>query len=143
MKRNLKIIKSYIPLRNNYVVDTMALVLWLEKRKLSKAAKQIFEYVDANEVNLIIPSMVLAEIGYLSEKKRIEVSFKEIKKIKAKLNNIVIEPLTDEIIYNAFEIKDIPELHDRLISVTAKYLGYKVITNDPAIIASKYVSAIW
>lgn len=41
-----------------------------------------------------------------------------------------------------FEIKDIPELHDRLIAGTAKYLNLPLITNDPIILKSESVICI-
>ncbi len=37
----------------------------------------------------------------------------------------------------------IPELHDRLIAGTAKYLQKELITNDPVIAKSKHVKTIW
>jgi len=47
--------------------------------------------------------------------------------------NYQFEPLSFEILKTAFEIDDIPELHDRLIAATARYLGLPIITNDPVI----------
>ncbi len=41
------------------------------------------------------------------------------------------QPLTLEVVKSALEIVDIPELHDRLITGTAKLLGVELITNDP------------
>ncbi|MDP2766938.1 MAG: hypothetical protein Q8O41_05750 [Candidatus Methanoperedens sp.] len=54
---------------NNYV-DTMALILRLENRKLPKKTKQILKRAERDEVEIYVPAMVLAEIGYLSEKHR-------------------------------------------------------------------------
>ena len=53
-----------------FVVDTMAFVLHLEKRKMPSKAKEIFEKAELNACKILIPSMVLAEIAYLSEKKQ-------------------------------------------------------------------------
>ena len=46
-------------------------------------------------------------------------------------------------IKKAFEINDIPELHDRIIAGTALKVGAKLITNDPIIARSKFVEVIW
>jgi len=77
---------------SEYVVDTMALVLRLERRKLGRKIKTIFEKAEMGRMSLFIPAMVLAEIGYLSERNK---------------------------------------------------KNLELITNDPMIIDSKYVSTIW
>ena len=46
-----------------FVSDTMALILYLENRKVPYKAKSIFKQADVDEVHIHIPSMVLAEIG--------------------------------------------------------------------------------
>lgn len=55
-------------MKGSYVLDTMALILYLEKRKLSDNVKMIFKDAESKILDLYIPAMVLAEIGYLSEK---------------------------------------------------------------------------
>jgi len=50
-----------------YVADTMAVVLWLEQRKLPPIMTEIFEMsnqIDSN-ISIWIPAIVMAEIGYL------------------------------------------------------------------------------
>jgi len=42
----------------------------------------------------------------------------------------------------AFEITDIPELHDRLIAGTARHLNLQLITNDPEILDSAFVNCV-
>jgi hypothetical protein len=43
----------------------MAVVLRLERRKLSLQAKQLFEQAEQNQAIIYIPALVLAEILYL------------------------------------------------------------------------------
>ncbi len=59
-----------------------------------------------------------------------------------KSQNYQFEPLSLEILKTASEITDIPELHDRLIAATARYLDIPLITNDPVIRASKFVDTL-
>lgn len=47
------------------------------------------------------------------------------------------------IVESCFRIKDIPELHDRLIAGTALEHNFAIMTNDPKILNSKYVKAFW
>jgi PIN domain nuclease of toxin-antitoxin system len=59
-----------------------------------------------------------------------------------KSQNYQFEPLRLEILKTASEINDIPELHDRVIAATARYLDLPLITNDPAIRASEFVNIL-
>ncbi len=67
---------SKLPLLHEYVSDTMAIVLWLEKRKLPPKVMAIFQSAleNSGEIRIWIPAMVLTEVGYLFEKERIEIS---------------------------------------------------------------------
>ena len=130
-------------MKNSYVSDTMAVVLWMEKRKQPVSVKNIFKSIEKGSAKLFIPAVVLAEIGYLAERKRIEVTLSDINKIIKKFENIKIISLSQDIVYNAFEINDIPELHDRLISATARLMELELITNDKVISDSKFVKTIW
>lgn len=62
---------------NEFVADTMAVVLHLEKRKSGANVKKIL--IDAENGNAVvhIPSIVFAEILYLSEKKRIVLTLSD------------------------------------------------------------------
>lgn len=61
-------------MNDSYVTDIMALVLRLEKRKMGKNAKAIYEDAEKGNVKIFIPVMVLAEIGYLSERNKIDTN---------------------------------------------------------------------
>ncbi len=63
---------------SKFVSDTMALVLHLEKRKMPNKAKEIFEATEKGEHEVYIPAMVVAEIGYLSEKGRVETTISAV-----------------------------------------------------------------
>lgn len=128
---------------NSFVTDTMALILRLEKRKLSPKVRAIFERAENEELEITIPAMVLAEVGYLSEKGKIETNLDEVKKYYKRHKSIIIEPITVEIIEKAFEIYDIPELHDRIIAGTALKKKSELITNDPIISNSRFIKVVW
>ena len=130
-------------MQNKYAADTMALILYLEKRKLSKEVSKIFSEVENGNIDLIIPSMVIAELAYLAERKRIDTNLKEVKRLLTNFKNIKIESLSFDVIETAFQIKNIPELHDRLIAATASIFNAPLITNDPLIKASGSVKVIW
>jgi len=130
-------------MNHSYVTDTMAIILRLEKRRLSKKVKSIFDNIEDGKIKLLIPAMVLAEIGYLSERNKIDTTIEEISNYCNKYPTVKFESISDIIIKKSFEIDDIPELHDRIIAGTAFYKNLKLITNDPIIIASQYISTVW
>ncbi|MBN2007716.1 PIN domain-containing protein [candidate division KSB1 bacterium] len=130
-------------MKNNYVADTMAIILRLENRKLSQKVKNIFDESEAGQIKIFIPTMVLAEIGYLSERNKIDTTLKEVNNYCKKYPTIMPQSISDKIISKSFEIDDIPELHDRIIAGTAFYKGLELITNDRIIIASQFISTVW
>ena len=56
--------------------------------------------------------------------------------------NYSIVDLTTEIVKFAENI-DFPEIFDRLIISTARYLGVPILTSDRAIRSSGFVEAVW
>lgn len=127
---------------NEYVADTMALILWLENRKFNLEIKKIFQSALSKETKIFIPPISLAEIGYLSEKNKITINLDFLKDYLNKNKNFLIANINIDTFIKSFIIKDIPELHDKLISGVALSLGLPLITNDPVIINSKFINTI-
>ncbi len=134
---------SAATLSSEYVTDIMGLVLRIEKRRLSPLARVIFDAAENGSVLIHIPSMVFAEILYLSEKGRISIALQDVADYLKKHPNFRETPITLEAIQAAAEITDIPELHDRLIAGTTKLLDLELITNDSIIQASAHVRTVW
>lgn len=128
---------------NKYVTDTQALVKFLNGKKvINDTVDSVYRKADEGENIIVIPSVVLFEIGYLYEKQRAPISIKDMKAVLEDSLNYREERLSIDIIESSFEITDIPELHDRLIAGTARYLNISLITNDPVILASRFVSCV-
>lgn len=128
---------------NKYVTDTQAIIKFINGQKvISSKVTSIFKDADKGKNIIIIPSIVLFEIGYLHEKSRIPVSINDMENIIRVSVNYLEEKLSIDIIKAAFEITDIPELHDRLIAGTVRYLDIPLITNDPVILKSRFVKTI-
>ncbi len=133
---------SVIP-KPTYSLDTVGLVLHLEKRRMGTDAQTILQQAEANEATIFIPAMVLAEIVYLAEKKRIGLTFKQTFAYLNTQPNFVESPLDQDVIRTAHQIKDIPELHDRLIAASARANAHPLLTNDSTIQNSAFVTTIW
>jgi predicted nucleic acid-binding protein len=126
----------------DYVTDTQALVKFMMGKKvINDKANQAFLSADKGECTIIIPAVVLMEVLYLFEKNRIEVGLLHTEDL-LRGQNYQFEPLSLEILKTASEIDDIPELHDRLIAATARYLDIPIITNDPVIQESRFVEIL-
>lgn len=127
---------------DSFVTDTQALVKFMMGKKvINDRSHQAFLSVDKAESTIIIPAIVLMEVLYLFEKNRIDISLFQTEDL-LKSQNYQFEPLSLQILKTASEITDIPELHDRLIAATARYLDLPLITNDPVIRASEFVDIL-
>ncbi len=127
-----------------FVVDTHALLWHLtDDKKLGENAKEILAKADRGEVVVIIPTIVLAESLFIIEKKKADLEFKDIiRKIERSLNYVVY-PLYIQTVLACNELKEIPEIHDRIIVATAKALNAEIITKDGEINKFKDVRVIW
>lgn len=126
----------------SYVTDTQALVKFMMGQKvIDEQCHRAFVAADRGDNVIIIPAVVLMEVLYLFEKNRIKIDLMQMEDL-VKSKNYQIEPLTLEILKTASDIKDIPELHDRLIAATARHLDIPIITNDPVIRKSDSVKIL-
>ena len=111
-----------------YLVDTVALNRHFTRNKnIGKQAREILSNPDENVFYISIVSLM--EILYLSEKNRIDISLKEtLRRINAKESYQIVE--LDAEILQVAETVPFPELHDRLILATAKWLEVPIISSD-------------
>ncbi len=134
---------SNYTLAAEYAADTVAMILYLEKRKSGAIAEQIFDSAETASTIVHIPAMVFAEILYLSEKKRISATLTDALDLIVNFPNFKELAIRVEIIETAAQITDIPELHDRIISASARFMNLELITNDAKIQNSNLVQTIW
>ena len=127
-----------------YIVDTHALVWHLEANpNLSPSAAAVLSS-GASEV--IIPSIVLAEVWYLYQRKRIKTSPQSVRSMILAASNCSVYPL-DEAVLDMLPTG--LDIHDALIVGTG--LVYRdiirrptlLITRDRAIADSKLIDVLW
>ncbi len=128
----------------HHVTDTHSLVWYLtEDKKLSKSALSIFTKADEGDTIIIVPTIVLAEIIHICEKKKRDL---EIKNVMDKINgsmNYIPYNLNMEVLEKVIGIKDISEMHDRIITAIAIITDSTLITKDEEITKSEAVKTIW
>jgi PIN domain nuclease of toxin-antitoxin system len=128
----------------NFVADTNALLWWFtDSPRLSPKASEIFEKCEGGEKVIFIPSIVIAEALSIFDKKRITFDFKNLFKRINESENFVIIPLDYPILQKMVDLKEIPELHDKIIVSTAKYLNLPVITKDVTLQNLSHLKTIW
>ena len=127
-----------------YIADTHSLVWYFTNDpRLSPKVLEIFRSSAAGREIIVIPTIVLGEILYISEARRTPISFRDVlSKIEAG-DNYEIAPLDLSVLKAASEIQVKLEMHDRFIVATAKVLGIPLLTKDEAITAAGVVEVVW
>ena len=128
----------------NFVTDTHALLWWFtESSKISVSASDVFEKNEKGENIIFIPTIVVAEALAIFDKKRIAFDFKKLFKKIADSENYVLIPFDVPILKKMIELKEITELHDKMIVSTAQYLDCPLITKDKALQNIPGLKVLW
>ncbi len=127
-----------------YLADTVAVVRHLRGHPaLGPQAAQILRDADAGKHHVYLSAITLMEVLYLSEAKRVDVRLDELIGHVAASVNYEIVPVNTDVVLAAAEVDDVPELHDRIIVGTAKWLGVPILTGDEVISESGHVRTFW
>lgn len=127
-----------------YVVDTHALVWYLtQDHRLGSRAR---EMLDDENVQLIVPTIVLAETKHIADRKRVPLSFHQVFEHISSSSNMELFPLDVAVVKL---LPDNHDIHDGIIIATARFCKESfqdevaILTNDIAIAESGLVSVIW
>ena len=127
----------------NYVTDAHTIVWYfMDDPQLSQNARQAFDETIAAGV-IIIPTIVLAEIMYISQTGRSSMTFEETLAHIEMYENFRIAALELDILKVAASISVNLEMHDKLIVATALYFNAHLITKDEQITQSRIVNTVW
>ena len=127
-----------------YLPDTHA-IDWYEVNdpKLSSLAANVFTDAEAGRAQLAPHPIVLAELRWLLTKVGQGGLFVPYPQ-GVRSNPIYrYEPVTMGDIGRLDDFAAIPEMHDRLIAITADRIGASVVTRDPLIRQSTKVRCVW
>ena len=129
---------------NLFVTDTHALLWYLtDDERLGRKAESTYDRVDAGNAVIVIPTVVLAEAIFITEKHRVDLEFIEILKVIEGSLNYITYPMDVAVVLKCHDLKAIPELHDRIITATAMLLDAALITKDKKIVESGEVAVVW
>ena len=128
----------------NFITDTHALLWWFTNSpKLSSKVSDIFARCEKPENIIFIPSIVIAEALSIFDKKRIAFNFRSLFRKIYESENFVLIALDYPILQKMIDLNDIPELHDKIIVATAKYLNLPLITKDQTLHKLRHVKTVW
>ena len=127
-----------------YLADTHALIWYLnEDQRLSAPARTIFEKSEQGEASIIITTISLLELLYTCKKRNYLLQFTEILRRLHQSINYVVYDLDLSVVMVCTKLDTIEEMHDRIITATAKLIDATVITVDKNIRDSGYVEVLW
>ncbi len=110
---------------------------------LGPQAARILQEADEGEHRVFISAIMLMEVLYLSEARRVPVRLEELIGFVLGSANYEIVPVNADVVLTSAGVDDVPELHDRILVGTARWLGVPILTGDRVIRASRHVQTIW
>jgi len=114
-----------------YVIDTHVL-LWyfLGSKRLRSEFREKIDRVRRDGGRLLVPTIVLAEALDIAEKKKVLFDFPEMYRLILKEPVFEIVGFGQEIFNEAIRIKNVKEIHDRIILATARFYQVGILTKD-------------
>jgi PIN domain nuclease of toxin-antitoxin system len=110
---------------------------------LGRQAFSILDEADQGLHRIYLSAITLMEALYLSEAGRIDLPLDELIVAVSRSRNYQVVPVDANIVLAAVGIDDVPELHDRIIVATARYLDVPILTGDRVIAASQHAQTLW
>ena len=127
-----------------YVADTHSLIWFIsEDDRLSKRAWRVFEQAEESKVEVLIPTIVLAEITYIAKKKKVKIAIEEVLKCIEQESSFAIVPFDLPVFQTLLKLPEELEIHDRIIAATARYYHAQLITKDKTLRESDVIKTIW
>jgi len=127
-----------------YMTDTHSLLwLFMYPQRLGEQARNTFDEIGRGEAKLLIPVIVLAELIFTIENKPIRADLDDILEGIYANSNIEFVEFDLHSALKLRELKQIPEMHDRMIVASALKYNASLITLDESITKSKLVKVVW
>ncbi len=131
---------------NEYLVDTVAFVRYLEDR-LTPKSERVFDDAEAGRAHLLLPQIALAEFMYIALRGRLKGTRRDLQ-VRDVLHNLTAsEAFTISALptsaWEVFSELSIPELHDRMIAAEAIAREIPLVSNDPAFAEIEGLTSVW
>ncbi len=127
-----------------YVVDTHVLAWFISQdARLSPEARRILVQAEEGEVQILIPTLVLAELTHIAQKNRIKVTISEILDKINQGDCFTIVAFDLPIFQRMLALPESWDIHDRIIAATASYYQATLITRDDMLRGSVELKTVW
>ena len=128
----------------NYVLDTHALIWYFTgSKKLSRKAKEVIDDCISKGGKLLVPTIVLSGALDIAEKGKVEFNFQKMYQLINDNTDFQIIGFGASIFDETLEVKNIQEIHDRIIVATARFYSADIITKDRIIRSSGEVESLF
>lgn len=126
-----------------YVVDTHVLIWYFTgSKRLKLALREKIDEIRNRNGRLLVSTIVLAEALDIAEKGRVEFDFAEMQRVIQEEQEFEIVSFSPEIFNAVVQVRNIPELHDRILVATARFYGAGILTKDREILESGEVNIL-
>lgn len=140
-----------------YTVDTHGIAWYLQElnslqkrrrvRDLSVRVRRIFAAADQGQETILIPSIVLVELVYLTERGTIAPALVDrlLTDLSREPENYRVVPLDLEVVMHLRDIPAslVPEMPDRIIAASAKATRTRLISRDEALGRATGIEVVW
>lgn len=125
-----------------FLVDAHALAWFIaQSPRLSQSAAEVLRKGERAEVEILVPTIVLAELLYIAERKKVPVSLAEILKRIGSGGGFRVVPFDFLVFETMRRLPKSLEIHDRIIVATAQAYRAKVISQDAQI--KRVITTVW
>jgi PIN domain nuclease of toxin-antitoxin system len=107
---------------DTYLVDTHALAWFItEDKRLSSLVEKLLNKAQEGEVQILVPTLVLAELTHIAEKGKVKVSVEEILKQINQGDGFTVVAFDFPVFQTMLTLPKEWDIHDRVIAATASY----------------------
>lgn len=126
-----------------YVLDTHVLIWYfIGSKRLHKDIRDKIDSTRNQSGRLLVPTIVLAEALDIVEKGRVEFDFSEMYRLIQKEPEFEIVGFGLDIFDETIQVKEVKEIHDRIIVATARFYHVSILTKDRIISESGEVEIL-
>jgi len=126
-----------------YVLDTHVLIWYfIGSNRLRQEFKERIDKARRRGARLLVPTIVLSEALDVAEKGRVELDFARMYRLIREEPEFEIVGFGPDIFEETMRIREIQEIHDRIIVATARFYGAGILTKDRIIRDSGQVETL-
>ncbi|OGU37814.1 MAG: hypothetical protein A2X61_01670 [Ignavibacteria bacterium GWB2_35_12] len=128
----------------SYVIDTHALLWFLTKSEsLSEKSRKILLQTQSNDIQILISTIVLSEIIYILNKKKIQIDINDFLNLISKSTTYRIVPFDLPVFKEMLNLPNHLEMHDRIIAATSIYYKSPLISKDRELHHLRDLKVVW